>query len=81
MIKLGYSKEEKMLSLQKDLEVRRKHNDTWLEAIVEYCQEYDLEESDVIPFLSPVILDRINEESKRLRLIKNSPGDSVSLPF
>lgn len=80
MVKLGFSKEEIMSNLQRELEVIRKSTDTWVEAIVDYCQKYDLEESDVIPYISPVILGRIKDEASTLNLIKKNK-EEVSLPF
>lgn len=81
MVRLGYSNEEKMSSLQKELESIRQHTETWLEAIVDYCQQYDLEETDVVPYLSPVIKERITEESRKRNLVKKTPGEEVTLPF
>lgn len=70
MVKLGFSREEIMSSLQHKVEEFYEHSETWLEAIAEYCQEFDLEESEVIPYLSPVLLERLRSESINLKRIK-----------
>jgi len=79
MVKLGFSKEEIMSSLQHKVEELYKHCDTWLEAVVEYCQEYDLEETEIAPYLSPVLLERLRSESVNLKRIKTE--NIATLPF
>lgn len=70
MVKLGFTKEEIMSSLQTRVEELRRHSETWLEAISEYCQEFDLEETEVAPYLSPVLIERLRSESINLNRIK-----------
>ena len=79
MVKLGFSKEEIMSSLQHKVEELYKNCDTWLEAVVEYCQEYDLEETEIAPYLSPVLLERLRSESVNLKRIKSE--NIATLPF
>lgn len=80
MVKLGYTREEIMSNLQTQIEKIKQHNETWLESIVEYCQQFDLEETEVLQYLSPVLIDRIKKESLSLHLLKPNK-DEVSLPF
>lgn len=79
MVKLGFTREEIMSSLQQKVEDLYKNCDTWLEAVAEYCQEYDLEETEVIPYLSPVLLERLRSESVGLKRIKTE--NIATLPF
>lgn len=81
MVKLGYSREEIMSKLQSDIEeLFIKHN-SWLDSLVDYCERYDLEESEVTPYLSPVMIERIKDESLKLNMLKRSNFLEASLPF
>ncbi len=81
MVKLGYTREEIMSQLQNDIEELHRNSETWLEAIIEYCTKHDLEESEIIQYLSPVMIERIRSESQKRNLFKRPPIDEVSLPF
>lgn len=79
MVKLGFTKEEIMSNLQHKVEELYRHSETWVEAIVEYCQEFDLDETDVIPYLSPIMLDRLKKEAVLLKRLKRT--EEATLPF
>lgn len=81
MVKLGYSREEIMSKLQSDVEVLFIIHDSWLDSLVAYCEQYDLAESEVTPYLSPVMIERIKEESLKLNMLKRSNFSEASLPF
>lgn len=51
---------------------------TYLEALVEVCQRYELDEENVKNLLSPDLLSEIHEEAKKLRLVK-ATGESLPI--
>lgn len=81
MVKLGYSREEIMSKLQNDIEELYKSHNSWLDSVVEYCEKFDLEEIEVTPYLSPVMIERIKEESLKLNMLKRGGFSEASLPF
>ena len=70
MIKLGLTKEEIMSNLQHELEGLKSPSETWLEVIADYCSSYDIEETDIKRYLSPVMIERIRDECEKLNLLK-----------
>ena len=70
MIKLGLTKEEIMSNLQHELEGLKNPSETWLEVIAGYCGNFDIEETDIKRYLSPVMVQRVRDECEKLNLLK-----------
>lgn len=62
--------QEKMLSTQIEIEEMFSKNQSWVEAVIEYCSTYDLAEEEVVPFLSPNIVSKIRDEAIENKTIK-----------
>jgi hypothetical protein len=54
------------------------HKLEYIDAIVSYCEEKDLEVDSIISLISPALKSKMEEEAIALRLIKNS---TVRLTF
>ncbi len=77
---IGYKTEEIMLDIQNEVENNYKKCQSWIESLSEYCVKYDVEEQNIVKYLSPVLTERIKSEARKLNLIKKDKFD-IELPF
>ncbi len=77
---IGYKTEEIMLEIQNDIELRYDKTKSWIDALTDYCIEFDVEENQIVKYLSPALLSRIKDEAKSLNLIKKDKFD-IEIPF
>lgn len=77
---IGYKTEEIMLEIQNEVELNYKKSQSWIESLAEYCTKYDVEEHNIVKYLSPALVERIKSEAKQLNLIKKDKFD-IELPF
>lgn len=77
---IGYKTEEIMLEIQNDIEERFNKTNSWIDALSEYCVQYDVEETQIVQYLSPALISRIKDEAKSLNLIKKDKFD-IEIPF
>lgn len=54
---------------------------TVMEAILEFCEENDLEVEKIPRLLSPVLKERLMEEAEEKRLVKKEKNRNKGLPF
>lgn len=55
----------------------RKHGQSYMEAVVEFCAKRELEPESIVPYLSDKIKREIAIEARRLHLLQKS----AELPF
>lgn len=75
---ISIPREEKMLMLQTEVEANYKLHNSWADSVCAYCNKYDIEEVDVVKYLSPFLIDVLKKEAlknKTVRLTENT------LPF
>jgi hypothetical protein len=77
---IGYKTEEIMLEIQNDVEAKYVLTNSWIDALSEYCIQYDVEETHIVQYLSPVLIKNIKQEAKSLNLIKRDNFD-IEIPF
>lgn len=77
---IGYKTEEIMLEIQNDIELRYDKTKSWIDALTDYCIEFDVEENQIVKYLSPALLSKIKDEAKSLNLIKKDKFD-IEIPF
>lgn len=77
---IGYKTEEIMLEIQNDVEAKYVLTNSWIDALSEYCTQYDVEETHIVQYLSPVLIKNIKQEAKSLNLIKRDNFD-IEIPF
>ncbi len=77
---IGYKTEEIMLEIQNDVEAKYALTNSWIDALSEYCIQYDVEETQIVQYLSPVLIKNIKQEAKSLNLIKRDNFD-IEIPF
>jgi hypothetical protein len=77
---IGYKTEEIMLEIQNDVEAKYVLTNSWIDALSEYCIQYDVEETQIVQYLSPVLIKNIKQEAKSLNLIKRDNFD-IEIPF
>lgn len=69
--------ESKILTFQKEIENYRDHCDTWVEAIVSYCEEYEIDVDEIVHLISDGLKAKMHEEAVSSNAIKSEP----MLPF
>lgn len=52
------------------LEMVESHETTFLEAVLYYCNQYDIEIESIKPLLTPKLLDKLSEEAQKNHTIK-----------
>lgn len=67
---LSISLDEKMLALQNEVEDFYKVHHSWSDSICAYCDKYDIEEQDVVKYLSPFLLDVLKKEAIKNKTVK-----------
>jgi hypothetical protein len=63
--------------LTEDIEHLRKSTDSYLEAIVQYCEQYSIEITSIKSLLSPQIVSKLTREMQDLHLIEQSSTNSI----
>lgn len=74
---LSISNEEKMLAVQNEIEELYQLHDCWTDSIISYCVKYDLEEFEIVPFLSPFLINELRHEAVKNKTIRTE----LELPF
>lgn len=71
--KIDFEIDETSMNLfYNNIEEIRKHNDTYIESITEYCRQHDIDVIDVLPLISLGLKQKIAaEESKLGNLIED----------
>lgn len=71
--KIDFEIDETSMNLfYNNIEEIRKHNDTYIESITEYCKQHDIDVIDVLPLISLGLKQKIAaEESKLGNLIED----------
>lgn len=71
--KIDFEIDETSMNLfYNNIEEIRKHNDTYIESITEYCKQHDIDVIDVLPLISSGLKQKIAaEESKLGNLIED----------
>lgn len=62
--------EDKMMLLNEDVVWLHSTGLSWVESIVQYCEDASIEIEDVIPMLPPVMLTRLHDEGVNFKTIK-----------
>ena len=57
----------------------RDNNCSYMEAILKYCLDKDLDEQAIQALITPVIKDKLEKEAKALKLLKKEVNESESL--
>lgn len=64
--------EEKMLMMMEDVEFLRQSGLTWVESVIQYCEDCGIEVEDVIPMISPTLMTKLHDEGVTLKTIKGT---------
>lgn len=62
-----FSKESFELYIEKN---RKYHNDSYIDTIVYFCEENEVDEDEIVDMLSKSLLLKITSEANKLRLLK-----------
>lgn len=68
-IRRSFKCEDKMFQFQHTIETYRPQVDSYLEAIVSYCEDKGIDESEIVHLISPSLKQKIYKESKTAGLI------------
>ncbi len=60
--------EQQISDFHHKIEENRKYNDSYIQTIVEYCEENDLEIEEIIPLISSTLKQKISEERSEISL-------------
>lgn len=65
--KIDFEIDETSMNLfYNNIEEIRKHNDTYIESITEYCKQHDIDVIDVLPLISLGLKEKIAREELKL---------------
>lgn len=62
--------EDKMLMLMEDVSWLHEGGLSWIESIIQYCEDASIEVEDVIPMLPPMLLTKLHDEGISFKTIK-----------
>lgn len=62
--------EEKMMLLNEDVTWLHSTGLSWVESVIQYCEDASIEIEDIIPMLPPVMLTRLHDEGVNFKTIK-----------
>lgn len=77
-IDFSFFTEDSMLKFQNIIFEIKESTESWVDAVVSYCDDHALEVEDVIPLMSDALISKLRDEGLANRTIKD---DSARLPF
>ncbi len=77
-IDFSFFTEDSMLKFQTIIYEIKESTESWVDAVISYCEEHALEVEDVIPLMSDALIAELRNEGLANRTIKDN---SARLPF
>lgn len=66
---------EKLMEVQTEICSLFDVHESWIEAATAYCEKYDLDEKELIPYLSQYLVDKITDEAIYNKTVKIKQDD------
>jgi len=66
-------------TIARHIEMQVRHGVTYMDAVLSFCQERDLEPETIVPFLNDHIKAHIGQEGRSLNLLVGDDTESVGL--